>query len=164
MDDNSEWAYHITYARNLPAIAQDGLDPKAQTGLSAPGYLGHSKNKTFFTDYEGIAHWYWEAEQGAENQSDDVYSDAMVPVVLAFPWPQEFIEDEASGYESAYYTQEPIDAEEIVLWDGADWWDVQDVESVDLAQAIDFEQEDGEDLAYFKPQYLNPLVKVVELA
>jgi len=161
---NKDWVYHVTFARNLESIKEHGLNPDYQTGLSALAYIGHSKGKTFFTEFKSIRHWYFEAEQGAENQSDNILESGFVPVVLTFPKPENVFEDEAMVDEihSAYYTTDMVPSEQILVWDGDIWVNLENVDNINLVQAIEFDYDEGERLCYIKAQNINPLVNVLD--
>ena len=79
----------------------------------------------------------------------------MIPVVLAFPWPKTVYEDEASG--GGFYTRLWVESHEVLVWDGAGWQPLEGLAGLQLSQAIEFEEIDGEVLEWFKNDEDNPL-------
>jgi hypothetical protein len=156
-----DYAYHVTYVKNLAGIAQKGLGVGRRSGMSLPGYAGHSLRKLFFSEYEDIGEWYFHAEAFAESETDNILLDEFIPVVVAFPWPDIYEQDEAS--DKGFYAWTPVPADKIKLWDGSKWKPIRKAGPIDVQQALDHEIEDGQALVWFRQQSDNPLANPEEL-
>jgi len=136
--------YHITFAANLPGIAEHGLRSGGR-GIGGIALAGHKRGRIFLTELEGVSFWTERAEQLAADQSDDILGDELIPVVIKVEDPPEELEHDAigtkdSGGHDAYYCACTIEPDDLQVWDGSDWIDLADHGSIDLDQAVD---EDG---------------------
>lgn len=80
--EKSRSLYHVTYWRRLDSIDARGLIVGASRSIGAGGYDGHVKGKIFLSEPGGVFFWYSRAQDFAEANSDDVWKDRLVPVVL----------------------------------------------------------------------------------
>lgn len=163
-----EYLYHVTFYRNLESISGDGLLPGGGGGMGASGGYGeHSRGRVFLTSKSGVGFWYSKCEAWAENRSDNIFEDGMVPVVLRVSPNEEEEEDELGSSDAAaeaYFTQDGIDPDDIEVWNGTDWLPVSGWESINLLSALTVENTEGEDgeegetLYWFKSS--NPLENI----
>jgi len=160
-EDEAGEAYHVTYLRNLSSIAEDGLSPGGGGAMGRGGYSGHSQGRLFMTEESGLFFWFGRMEEHAQDMSDDPLEDGYVPVVLRFPEPEGTEEDEPGTQDAravSRFSGDGVDADDIELWDGSAWIPVHDWESLDPSVSFDSEEdEDGEELHYFKDVRDNPL-------
>ena len=153
-------AYHVTFLRNLSSVADDGLSPGGGSAMGRGGYSGHSQGRLFMTEKAGLFFWFGRMEEHASDLSDDPLEDGYVPVVLRFPEPDGSEEDElgtSDARATSLFSEDGVDPDDIELWDGSSWIPVRDWESVDASESFDSEDDDGEELRYFKPVDRNPL-------
>jgi hypothetical protein len=138
--------YHVTFFKNMPSIAAEGLKPGAGSSIGqGAGYKDHSTGNVFLTEFNGVIFWYGKAEDWAEHSSDNVYEDELVPVVLRI-----FLDDESlsedelgfkdSGYNEAFKTKQGIPPEHMEVWSGSKWIDVEDYNSIDILDALIVEE------------------------
>lgn len=152
-------AYHVTYLRNLDDIAENGIVPGGGEAGGAK-FLYHSRGRSFFSDKAGLPHWFDLMSNRAADMSDNAYESGHVPVVLRFPSPMQAQEDEMGAHESgagAWFTEEPIDPDEIEIWNGSSWVPIDEWDTIDASGSFDFEEDDGEELAWMKFYSENPL-------
>ncbi len=161
-----EYLYHVSYYRNLDSIASSGLMPAGNNTLS-PGYASHAKGRVFMTESDGVSFWFHRCEQFAEANSDDIYDEGWVPIVLRIPYEGELNDDDLGTQDAranAYYVNEAVEPDEIEAWNGSSWISIGDAGSIDTLQAFDVqtetddEEDGGEErtLYYFKNS--NPLL------
>ena len=81
-DQTAVALYHVTYWRRLDSIDTRGLVVGASRSIGSAGYDAHVKGKIFLTETDGVFFWYSRAEEFAEANSDNVWKDRLVPVVL----------------------------------------------------------------------------------
>lgn len=154
-----EYLYHITFFKNLSSIAERGLVEGGGELLGHGGNRGRSQGAVFFTDKSGIMYWYSKVVDIAEHGSDNVLEDEVIPVVLRTEKGEGEREDPTAEIHSKEYKRgEGVAGEDLEIWDGASWIPVWDYWQVDITQAVDEREEDGEKLYYFKYINRNPLV------
>ncbi len=139
--------YHVTYIHALPSIQRHGLVPGAGQNFGM-GYEAYSRGNVFLTDEDGISFWASRLEDQA-NANTDNPEEGWVPVVLLVPAVPVTSDREGTrdaGAE-AWKTREKIPAEDILVWDGDEWEDLDDVEPEDMLdkalEAAEFVDEDG---------------------
>ena len=98
-----ERLFHITYARNLPDIAKEGLVP-GKPSLHASGIAHHLRNSIFLTSPDGVSFWYSNSEEAMIHVSDDPQSEGYTPVVLRVPKPGRGCEQDELGSDDANAT------------------------------------------------------------
>lgn len=60
------YLYHVTLEWRMPKIAEHGLDPTAESGMTADtGYEEHAKGHLFLSDAAGVEYWLAMAYAGA---------------------------------------------------------------------------------------------------
>jgi len=169
-EESEDDLYHITYYNRLENISKDGLKTGARRSIGGASYDGHSAGNLFLTDRNGIKFWYNRAEAFAEHNSDNIYEDGYVPVVLKITKPVQDDEldiDDLGSRDSlsdAYKYQGNVEPEYIELWDGSTWISVEDWWDVDINQALNKTEEEDEDTGetieyyHFKYSNQNPLI------
>jgi hypothetical protein len=121
-----DWGYHITPMRNLPGIADSGLDP-GRGGQFMQNYRWNTRRRIFFSGPGAMEHWHHIIERHAQHAEEP--SRWTVPVVLRFPvaaLTQEPEWDDAVKHDSfaagdSWRTAETIPADYIDVWDGESW-------------------------------------------
>lgn len=154
--DHSPFLYHVTWARNLPSIAEYGLAPRFSggAGLGSGGYAGHSSRGIFVSEWPGVRFWFDRAEERVALESDDPAGEGVVPLVLrVLDLDEDALEDDTAGTsdarEDAYIYPNAIPVEHLEVWDGEGWVAVDEAD-IDPEDAFD---EDGELLEeYFLPE------------
>lgn len=145
---DGNYAYHVTFFKNLSSIDQNGLGPQGGTpSLGIGGVAGHSKGNLFLTEEGGIDFWFQRMSEHAEHQSDNAFEDELVPVVLRFPWPSNIIEDEAGSQDAnadAFMTQSNIDPDDIQIYNGSSWVDISEWHTLDMESAFEIEEYEDE--------------------
>lgn len=144
-----EYLYHVTYSGRLPSIASRGLRPGQARAIGAPSYDSHAAKGVFLTTPNGVFYWHSRSEAFAEHQSDDFVADELIPVVLRV---EVYDSDNAEVDElgsrdalaEAYIVKHAIAPGRLEVFDGSDWIDVADYDSIDFEQAVDTQVEKGE--------------------
>ncbi len=159
---DGEYGYHVTFLRYLPSIAQQGLSHGGSGGLGRGAHQEYSADKLFLTEGGGLYFWFTRMEEAAEDKSDNIYEDQLIPVVCRFTWPSQLEWDERGSEDSihgdAFYTSNIISPDNIEIWNGSAWMPISDWQSIDPMIALDVEEdeEDGDMLYFFKQN--NPLM------
>lgn len=142
--------FHTTYTARLKSIAERGLVIGAARSIGTTSYDAHAQQGVFLSGPDGVAYWYEKAQAFANDRSDDVVADGLVPVVLRFYVEEddEMFEDDVANSESvhadAWISPEPIDRDELEVWDGAEWISIEHWEYVDPEQGAEWEEVDEE--------------------
>ena len=88
--------------------------------------------------------WYDRAEQHAFDMSDDPMEDGLTPVVIRVDAEGLDLEYDDVGSRDAsadaWIVRESIDLEDLSVWNGSEWIDVENSWTIDVEQAYD---EDG---------------------
>lgn len=165
-----DWLYHVTYFNRLENISKRGLVPNSARSIGGGAYDTHAAKGIFLSEKDGVDFWYNRAEAFAEHNSDNVYEDGFVPVVLRIDYDglvADLQSDEIGSkdsYREAYIHNGPIDPGYIEVWTGNDWIPVEDYwGEVDIELALDKEEVEGEDgmpeeYYLFKYSTQNPLI------
>lgn len=165
-----DWLCHVTHFNRLENISKNGLTPGAARSIGGSAYDTHAAKGIFLTDFGGVDFWYNKAEAFAEHNSDNVYEDGLVPVVLRIDYDglQTDLETDEPGStdsrQDAFIHRGPIGPEHIEVWTGSDWIPVEDYwGEVDIELTLDKEElegDDGEPEEYylFKYSNQNPLI------
>lgn len=136
-----DYLYHVTYDGRLPSIAEEGLRPGKERSIGSASYDAHRRGAIFFTEADGVSFWFDRGEQWAFEQSDETLSDELTPVVLRVAedtFIEQCVEDVHGTNDSGHLAlrcKTHIEPEEIELWNGTAWVDVD--EGVDPNQAYD---------------------------
>lgn len=152
--DEPEVLYHVTYWSRLERIAEHGLERGRGRAIGGPAYDTHARRGVFLTELDGVYSWHARAEDHAENGSDNVLEDGLVPVVLRMPRaaagelePDDVGSEDAQA--EAFIAHGPIKASALEVYDGKEWVDVANWERVDPADGVEEDEEDGETLYFF---------------
>jgi len=135
--------YHVTFLGNLDSIAQSGLQSGSGSTFGG-GYEGHSQNRLFLTEPDGVSFWMGRYEELAEYHSEDAIEDGLIPVALEVWLSDEQIEQlkpDTAGtrdaYADAYYIEGGhVDWEDMSVWDGNGWVDLDDVDTDAMHQVV----------------------------
>jgi hypothetical protein len=141
-NSGDDWLYTVTWNGRLPSIAEHGLVPDAPEAIGRGGYRSHSQGRVFLTHGDGVSYWYERYQAHADNQSDDVLQDEMIPVVLRMraeavsrPLQQDPL-GTSDAHAPTWFVDCAIAPDDLELWDGAEWISVSDWESIDPALAV----------------------------
>jgi hypothetical protein len=147
------YLYHVTYIRNLPSIQVEGLRPGSGQTFQGTWYAGYSQGWLFLTSGDGVRYWMHKLEEHALANTDNP-EEGWTPVVLSFSTGdvELELEDDPEGTRDAlatsWKTRGFVPADELVVWDGEDWTDLEDVDPDDMnetaLEAGEFVEEDGE--------------------
>jgi hypothetical protein len=152
-----KWVYHVTYYCNLDSISDSGLDYQEFGGSNfpKPHLQRHSMSGNFFSDdIDGVKYWIITLEHQANDRSDDILEDGLIPIVLRFRLnPNKFILDPEERTSGDYYTNRIIPPQGIQMWNGFNWVPVDT--NIDLHYFVDIVDEDGENIVYVKDPYDN---------
>lgn len=157
---SSEYLYHVSYYRSIPLIAVRGLRPGNGTGAGRGGNKGYSNGKLFSTSASGVAFWYDRMQLHAEDRSDNIYKDELVPVVIRWMPESKYDVDEIGSEDAnaeAFHTNEVISPDKLEIWNGNSWVSIGNYKSINILDALDIENDNGITLYYFK-QNNNPLI------
>jgi hypothetical protein len=139
--------YHVTFYRNLDSISDIGLDYNEFGGANfqKTHLIQNSRNGNFFTpDLKQVANWVDTLTQNANDRSDDIYEDGLIPIVLKFTVNRNtFTPDQHSEYPKSYYTKKIIHPANIQVWNGSNWVSINDWGSIDLSKFVDWEDRYG---------------------
>ena len=139
---DGDFAYHITYLRNVPSIAKNGLLANSVTSLGKGGHLEYSRDKIFLTEESGIPFWFQRMEEHAENDFDDILTAKAIPVVLRFAWPNQIEWDERGSEDNvhgdSFYTPNTIDVNNIEIFNNS-WVPVSQWVAINPKLALDEE-------------------------
>jgi hypothetical protein len=167
--NTDEWyLYHVTFYRNLSTIAKHGLRPDSGRGIGSAVYDANRQGAIFLTEADGINFWAERAEQWAENNSDDLYEDGLVPVLLRVASDFTDCEPDEIGSKDARseaYRCKAVDADALEVWAGTEeegqWVLMEDWHEVDLDKA--FDDPDDEDARSLRSAFPGPLIPAEEL-
>lgn len=155
MSDELTPFFHATYVGRLEGISLHGLVLGAPRSIGGAAYDAHAASGVFVTSHAGVPYWYEKAQAFANDQSDDVVADGLVPVMLRV-WLDEddLAEDEVANFESvhayAFISEDAIDSDDIEVWDGEAWIEIDYWEDVDPERGVDWEEdEDVEEGGYW---------------
>jgi len=134
--------YHVTFASNLRAIAEDGLHPGGG-GSFGGGYQGHAKGRLFLCSYEAVRCWWGKIEDLAHHHFEgrEIVEDQRVPVLLRIDddgvaeLEHGLMEDVLGSRDcpegESFYASEPVAPFALQVWDGERWLPVDD-EDIDV--------------------------------
>lgn len=129
--------YHVTYAKNLPSIARQGLRPSAPASLGGYAPKEHVRNAVFLTVPGGLWFWYGDALETAI--TDDHEGDTrFAPVVLRVPHvdcPEDVFGTEEAGV-PAYRCLAEISPNIIEVFDGERWIPLKQYQKINLATSL----------------------------
>lgn len=156
-EDDGDYLYHITYYNRLPSIAANGLLPNMARSIGGAAYDSHSRGGMFLTEADGVNFWYDKAEEFAEYNSDDLYKDKFVPVVIqVLACYFDDIKPDKIGTEDAkvkaWKAQVGVPPRYLKIWTGTSWASITSYSRVDWKSALNV---DTDGYCYFKSE--NPL-------
>jgi len=135
-----ETLYHVTFLKDLESIQVSGL--KASSGsVFGGGYSGHSRDRLFFTEWDGIPFWFGGYQAIAESETDNPET-GWSPVVLSlFPESVGKLEkDELGSRDSladAFYVQGgKVLPDALAVWDGDSWELLEDVDPESMLEGL----------------------------
>ncbi len=128
--------YHVTYAANLPSIAEEGLLLcGGGAGVGRGGYEGWSKGKVFLTGKDNLLYWYGRVEEHGTDRSDDVRGDMLVPVVLRVKNLRRLLKEDTvaarDNQNDSFYVRRRIPSSQLEAFTGDRWVPVQDLADSD---------------------------------
>jgi hypothetical protein len=165
-----DWLYHVTYSGRLQSITQHGLRPGCGRSIGSSAYDSHCENRMFLTAADGIIFWHGKAEEFANHNSDNTFSDDLTPIVIAVNMDvaDTRLEVDAEGTRDAggakaYMTSLRIPPDRLYVFHAGNWWELDDF-SGDFEDAYNVEEDDGDDdddednepLYLLKENYDNP--------
>lgn len=114
--------YHITYAKNIGGIAAKGLRRNARPNWQHGGYDIHSQQGIFVTQPRLISYWIERFENMAEHNSDNIYKDRLIPIILRFTLHEKRLTpDKMANPEDRVYGANRIPPDRIEMWTGKEW-------------------------------------------
>lgn len=151
-EDDVGYLYHVTTASRLPGIAAAGLRPGRSSFIGGASARKHRTRGVFLTEADGVRFWFGRAEVWAQDGSDDLYEDKLIPVVLRVPDDEDLLGEldtdelgSADAGAEALITSSEIDADAIEVFTPRGWRALEDVTSTDLGNLVtldsDFERE-----------------------
>ena len=73
----SAFLFHVTYARHLDGIEEEGLQPGE--GQTFTTYAEYARGKLFLTEWPGMNFWFWRYGDWANDKSDDPLGEGLHP-------------------------------------------------------------------------------------
>lgn len=144
-DDECYVLYHVTYSGHLGSIAENGLDPRRTGVWEGSGYGAHSKRGTFLTEGDGVQFWYNRLEEQADHHQEAYELEDWVPVVLRALCVKDdgrLVEDKAGSRDAlsdSYITTQMMPPEDLQMWDGTGWSEVESFDAADAAGMVETE-------------------------
>jgi len=134
--------YHVTYYKNLDLISDEGLDFTEYGGANflKPFLQRNSQLGNFFTtNINQIGNWVETLEYQANDISDNIYEDGLIPIVLKFKINRNTHQpDQHSEYPDSYYTQTIIQPQGIQCWTGVNWIPISSWIRINTGNFIDY--------------------------
>lgn len=145
LEAHSPYVYHVTYYRNLESIAESGLNFNGMGGANfgKEFLIRHSQTGTFFvSNIQGVKYWIRTLEEQANDRSDNIEEDGLIPIVLKFRLNErKHLPDEHGETQWDRKTDRYIPAEGLWVWDGLRWQPVQEWINIDLNRFITYDDE-----------------------
>jgi len=117
-----EYWYHITYAKNLKSIGFYGLVKNLKPNWQHGGYDVHSREGIYVTTPRHISYWIERFQNLAEHNSDDIYKDKLIPIILRFTLHEKKLTpDQMANLEDRVYGAKRIPPKRIEMWTGREW-------------------------------------------
>jgi hypothetical protein len=147
LESSSPIVYHVTYYRNLDLIADSGLNYQEMGGANfAKGFLIlHSQTGNFFvTNIQGVKYWIRTLEEQANDRSDNIEEDGMIPIILKFRLNErKHLPDSHGETQWDRKTDRYIPPEGLMVWDGYRWQPIQEWINIDLNLFISYDDENN---------------------
>jgi hypothetical protein len=138
-EDQSQRAYHVTIAKNLPEIEEAGLVPNYGPA-NWQGYGGHTKGRNFFSgDLQGAKYWVGKLQDIIDTQyepaawsENNFVNEMAIPIIIRFRfnrnhgsmrWADDEHGNDGNPAQGSYYTDRAIPYHESTMqfWDGQTW-------------------------------------------
>lgn len=147
--------YHVTYLSRLKWIALNGLPDNRYVGAE----VYDADGETFLTNAGGVQRWATRAEEWAENRSDNLIADLLLPVLLRVR-----MEDAArcrndedateDARHDVFVCPSKIPPDKLEVWIGVDdkgkWAPIKKYRGIRIRDAFDFKNDDGDEVAYLR--------------
>lgn len=155
--------FHVTYLYNLPSIQNRGLVPGVGQVFGG-GYRGHSAERLFLTEEDGIDFWMNRYEELAAHHTDHP-EEGWVPIVLEVRAKKSDLHIDEPGSEDAradsFYVEDRLPTACIIgVYDGERWVSLDDADlDTMLSQALaaaEVEEEDGEKIYWMDYEIFRP--------
>ncbi len=142
--------FHATYTGRLEGIARHGLVVGAPRSIGAASYDAHAGQGVFVSGPAGVPYWYEKAQAFANDRSDDIVDDGLVPVVLRIYFDADELEDDEvandeSVHADAFISPAAVAAAELEVWDGEEWIAIEYWEDIDPELGAEWEDDDDDD-------------------
>jgi len=143
------YLYHVTFCRNLKAIARRGLRPGSKSGITddpsygVPSMRDMARKAVFLSSANGVPFWFYSVVSIAqESTRRNASIEGWVPVILRVPPPNARVKDEIGTRDAkaiAYLAEGgvPPDVISIFAGDRLGWVPIAQQTLVDTDSAID---------------------------
>lgn len=118
-----QYYYHVTYVKNLSSIGWRGLLPNARPNWQHGGYDENSRAGLFLTDARSIKYWLHRLQEQAEQNSDNILKDRLVPIVLRVTIlrPEKLTDDRMKDNAFSKVYPYGIRSNRVEMWTGHLW-------------------------------------------
>ncbi len=144
-----DYLYHATHLGKIDDIvASERLTLGGQSQFSG-GYDFHTRNRVFFTEYDGLRFWMNRMDLLGQHNSDYDSEDEAIywtPVALrimadgVYDSGVDFYPDtlgtKDAGGNDAYYADKPIEIDWIEIWDGKGWVELIDADTERMGRRV----------------------------
>jgi len=154
-NDDDTYLYHVTYFRNIPSIATDGLVRSSGLRTNFADKSAWCEGKVFLTTHDGVGYWYNIFENLASHYADSPLDEGFVPVVLKILVEKDDLDlhDDREAANVAqgehYFIEEDFEPEDLEVWDGYAWVALDEAR-IDPTLAFTFEDPFGKAYDSFK--------------
>jgi hypothetical protein len=143
------YLYHVTFCRNLKAIARRGLRPGSKRGITddpsygVPSMVGKTRKSIFLSSANVVPFWFDSVVSiGQERTRTNASREGWVPVILRVPPPNARVKDEIGTRDAgaiAYLAEEgvPSDVISVFAGDKLGWVSIAKQALVDTDSAVD---------------------------
>lgn len=153
--------YHVTYYANLENIATYGLNFQiSNRNYQKPHLVQNSSQGTFFVNnVQGVKYWISTLEDQANDKSDNIYQDGLIPIILKFKLNKnKHLIDPFGETDFDRKTKTIIPPQGILAWNAINWIPIQSFESINLNYFVEFSDDpDDEHLAFIRSPYQKPI-------
>jgi hypothetical protein len=143
------YLYHVTFCRNLKAIARRGLRPGSKSGITddpsygVPSLRFQARKSVFLSSANGVPFWFDSVVSIAQESSEaNASQEGWVPVILRVPPPNARVRDEIGTRDAkaiAYLVEGGVPPEVISIFAGdkLGWVPIAKQALVDTDSAVD---------------------------
>jgi hypothetical protein len=105
----------------------------------------HSQTGNFFvTNIQGVKYWIRTLEEQANDRSDNIEEDGMIPIILKFRLNErKHLPDSHGETQWDRKTDRYIPPEGLMVWDGYRWQPIQEWINIDLSLFISYDDENN---------------------